>query len=239
MFGTSIYDKYQGITCNIREVQSIDSGWVLGNNSFLRTFSPSLVFMPSELYNYRSDIVTNYLTNSSSDETSAIISAINEQTQATETQTQAIETQTQVEQQTQDFITNDTISTEDGEMDIDTSGMSVSDSNGVNDFFTNFYESLLAFFNNISSDVVIVHIPVPFTSNTIDLRSDIISSHISGTFIATLISTMWYFVFGTYFLFYIRFLIRFFSTGEFGTSGLAYFIEHLEDNDVIIRSTMM
>lgn len=149
-----------------------------------------------------------------------------------------IQSGNQTAEETKDFITNESV--QESSMDVDTSDYDINDTNGTDDFISDVLNELYVFFNGISdSNVYTVEIPLPYGMDSIVLRSDIISSHIRGTVLYTLIQTMWTFVFGTYLLFYVRFIIKFFSSGEFETSGLAFFIAHLEDNDVIIRSTMM
>lgn len=149
-----------------------------------------------------------------------------------------IDSGNQIAQDTQNFVTNETIT--DSNMAVDTSDMEVTDTNDVHGFIGDVLNELLVFFNGISdSTVYSIEIPMPYGLDSITIQSDLISKHISGTLIYTLIQTMWSFVFGTYLVFYVRHIINFFSSGEFDDTSLAYFLEHLENNDVIIRSTMM
>lgn len=149
-----------------------------------------------------------------------------------------IDSGNQIAQDTQDFVTNETIT--DSNMEVDTSEMEVTDTNDVHGFIGDVLNELLVFFNGISeSTVYSIEIPMPYGLDSIILQSDMISKNIRGTILYSLIQTMWSFVFGTYLVFYVRHIINFFSSGEFDDTSLAYFLEHLENNDVIIRSTMM
>lgn len=141
-------------------------------------------------------------------------------------------------EETKEFITNESV--QESSMDVDTSDYDISDTNGTDDFISDVLNELYVFFNGISdSNVYTVEIPLPYGMDSIVLRSDIISSHIRGTVLYTLIQTMWTFIFGTYLLFYVRNTINFFTTGEFETFGIPSFLGHLEDNDPIIKSFMM
>lgn len=226
----TIQETYQGMTTNISSVSNLAYYFYFNGNNLFSDSVPSSVYIPYVLINYHSNIIIDYLTNSSEKQTNDIVGAINEQTNTIQEQTQVIE-------ETQQFIQNDTIT--ESEMNVSTEGMQIEDNNNILDFIKSTLLAIRDIFNNIDDDVQTIEIPLPNGLQSLVLRSDIISRHIQGTFIYTLIQTLWYFVFGTYLMFYIRHIINFFSTGEFAYSGLAQFIEHLEDNDVIIRSTMM
>lgn len=227
----STQERYFGMfTPMYNLTTSIEDYFYFTNGILYTSNKPSSVVIPGVLISYYSSSWYEFKNNDSSEQTNSIVGAINEQTNT-------INEQTQVIQDTQDFLTNDNI--ESSTMNINTDNMTVQDSNNIFGFLQSFLVNLRDFYNNISDDVQVIEIPMPHNMDSIYLRSDIISSHIQGTFLYTFIQTLWYFVFGTYLLFYIKHLINFFSTGEFAYTGLALFLEHLENEDVIIRSTMM
>lgn len=226
----SINELYQGMTTSFR---NITGGFVQGfvfTGSQISTFTPQSFTVPTVLMSYKSPILYDFVNDTSQQQTNGIVAEL-------QAQTQQIIAQNQIEQATQDFVTDDSITS--SNMSVNTTGMTVTDSNNIFGFLSGFLTNLKNFFSNISDDVQIIEIPMPNNMDSIYLRSDIVSSHIQGTFLYTFIQTLWYFVFGTYLLFYIKHLINFFSTGEFAYTGLAVFLEHLENEDVIIRSTMM
>lgn len=136
---------------------------------------------------YKPSNLVNFLTNSSSSETEKIVSSIQDEGEQTREKIQEFE--------------NTITSTEydDSSVSIDSSAVdSVSDVNNQLLFSTiiNNFRNLLS-----SSDwqnVEIIEIGVPFTDGSIELRSDMISSVLSGTMLYTLINVAWYSLFGLY-----------------------------------------
>lgn len=94
-------------------------------------------------------------------------------------------------------------------------------------------------FLGINNTVETIEIPVPFTNSNIVLSSDMVSKHIQGTAIFTLIQALWWFVIGKYIVLFSYSMISWLSTGKIADKGISSFIEYLDKNNEIINSYMM
>lgn len=216
----SIYENYLGYTTQISRTNNIYQIFTFENGNITTTSYSDFIHLPYLLYNYKPQVITNFL---NTNDTDRIVTAIEEGNA--------------INQDTQDFLKDDNVS--DSNINIDTQDMTISDTNGVDNFILNLLGSFKTFFENIGNEVEYIVIPIPYGNERIELPSNLLSKYISNTWFEPMISALWYFAFGTYLLFYIRFLIHFWSSGEFANSGLAYFIEHLENNDPFINASMM
>lgn len=222
-------DRYQGMTTNIYYVTNIYDLMRYNGNTFEVPSATNGQYIPSPLLSYHSAIITGYYNNSVNSASESITSAINQQTNT-------IEQQTTVIQDTQDFLEDDTI--QDSSMSIDTTGMTVSD-NGVNNFFTDFLNSVYNIFVNIDSTVETITIPMPYNIPDIVLRSDIISSHINNTILFTLIQTFWWFIISRYIIHFVFRMIKWLTDGELAERGVFAFADWLDSYNSIIKSYMM
>lgn len=159
------YDSYLGMNCNIILNRGVSYCYRLSEGS-IDVFTGIDVYMPSVLYNYRLDNVTNYLLNTSEQQTDSVVNAINQQTQAVQEQTNTIseqtntiQQQTAVVQETQNFIKDDNIDT--NTLVVDTSGLTPSDNQGVEGFFTSLLNQIGNIFNSIDDTVDIINFPLP------------------------------------------------------------------------------
>lgn len=226
----SQYNDYQGISTNVFEVSTGGNLYAfVGNNISSATLGT--VYIPAPLFNYRSEAVKNYFTNSQTSQTNSIVSAIESASQDTQNTIQ------HSAQETQSTMTNSTV--EDSSMTVDTSSFGVSDSEGVGNFLLNLTSTVYDFFSSIDSSVTVIQIPIPFTEGNISLRSDILSSHISGTQLETLIDLVWWFFFGTYYVMFIQRIVEWFSSGKFVEEGPFSFAEWLDIHNEVIKSYMM
>lgn len=216
----SVYEKYYNYTTNIVRTNNTYVIYTLANGNITVSSFSDYIHFPTLLYTYKPQVITNFL---NTNDTDRIVGAIEEGNA--------------INQATQDFMTDDSITN--SNMNIDTTDMTISDTNGVDNFINNLLGSFKTFFENIGDEVEYISIPIPHNGGTIELPSNLLSKYVSNTWFEPMISTLWYFAFGTYLLFYIRFMIKFWSSGEFSNSGLAYFIEHLENNDPFINASMM
>lgn len=107
------------------------------------------------------------------------------------------------------------------------------------------YDNVLSsMINNIihtlnSSSISIISIPIPNTDKSITLESNIISKHIQGTLIYTLIQTFWYFAFGVYFFRFGYSAINWLTSGKMIEKGPSAFADYLSSENATITSDMM
>lgn len=141
-----------------------------------------------------------------------------------------------VKEQTE-FLTDDSVS--DDSMNIDTSQFDLNDG-GSSDFIITVLNQVQSTFNGISSGQVYeVSIPLPHGSAPLVLSSDAISKNIKGTWIETAINTFWTFFFGVFLVLFAKRFTDFFSRGDFANGGLSSLIKRLDNENVVIKSTMM
>lgn len=183
--GTSLQNNYQGIVTDIRTI--INGSYLYGyrGNNCSSYDIPESVEIPTILISYWNSDLVSFLNNTSSEETSEIVGALENQTQATQEQTNTIKEQTE-------SMTNTTF--DETSVDIDTSASASVSYDRYNGFFTTIFNN----FNDSFSDdsVETISIPIPNTDATINITSDIVSSHIGS--LASLISVFWHAIFGFY-----------------------------------------
>lgn len=196
------------------------------NTTDLENYVFSLLAKCNQIYT-SVDIIRSTIT-STAQQTQNVISDTSAQTQNVISESA---------QQTQNVITNSSVS--DDTMVIDTDDMDIEDSEGVYDFFTSFLDTMKNTFSGVDTSVSTISIPLGFVDGTIDLRSDIISSVISGTYIATLVQLFWYFVFGTYYIILTKRILDYLSTGQIAVGGVTGFIKFLDGQNQIIKTYMM
>lgn len=180
----TVYENYQGMSTNISSVGNLGYYYFFNGNSLFSDNVPSSVYIPYVIINYHSDVIVDYLTNSSEKQTNDIIGAINEQTNTIQEQTTVIEQQTEAITST-DF--------DEDSVDIDTSSADV-DNSTESGLFTTIFN---AFNNSIQNDSVeYINIPLPNNSGSLSIPSNIVSSHLGG--LSLLINAFWLYVFGFY-----------------------------------------
>ena len=111
--------------------------------------------------------------------------------------------------------------------------------NGVNNFFTDFLNSVYNIFVNIDSTVETINIPMPYNMPDIVLRSDAISSYIGNSILFTLIQTFWWFVISRYIILFVFRIVKWLSDGELSERGVFAFADWLDSYNSIIKSYMM
>lgn len=133
-------------------------------------------------------------------------------------------------------LTDSTVS--DDSYNIDTSF-----TGGLND--SSHDDLLIGMINQISTvisggNVTTIVIPIPHTGGAvITLSSDLLSKHIKGTLIYTLIQTFWYVAFGIYFFRFGSRAIHWLTSGELLEHGPGKFAEYLAKQNATITSEMM
>lgn len=228
---SSVYDNYQGITTNISQLNSYSYLYRFNGNDLFSMENNVSVLIPSILWTYKTYTLTSFLNNSSQNQTNQIVESIEEQTTA-------IETQTQVQQETQNFIKDETI--EEGSMTVDTSSFDTSDSSSVDTFFTDTIDMVKNSFLSINDDdVVTIEIPLPKTDQKLFLRSDMVSKYVAGTILGDIIQIFYIFLFGGYIVMFAYRIYTWCSTGEIAEKGVSSFIRYLDKNNQIISTYMM
>lgn len=165
-YSSSSSDNYQGLQTQIGSVTNVSTIYEFWDND-IQTLSGKNVQLPVILFNYISSDLLNFLNNSSEQETNNIVTAIEEQTQATQEQTNTIKEQTE-------SITDTTF--DETSVDVDTSSSDDVSYDAYSGFFTTIFNNFNSSFSD--DEVEIVSIPIPNTDETIDIPSDIVSSHI-------------------------------------------------------------
>lgn len=207
--GSSL-ETYQGMTTNYRYISSgLGSAFVFTGNN-ISTWTIEEFHIPTVLINYKSSILYDFINSEDEEQTNSIVGAINQQTNSINQQTNTIQEQTTVIQETQDFITDDNVST--SEMTID-NNYTIND-NGVDNFFTSFLDTVKNAYINIDNNVETIDIYLPPIDKTITLRSDLLSSHINNTYLFILIQSFWWFIFARYIIGFAKRMIDWLSTGE-------------------------
>lgn len=196
------------------------------NTTDLENYVSSLLAKCNQIYT-SVDIIRSTIT-STAQQTQNVISDTSAQTQNVISESA---------QQTQNVITNSSVS--DDTMVIDTEDLQVEDSEGVYTFFTSFLDSMQSIFTNVDSTVSTISIPLGFVNDNIVLRSDVISSVVSGTYFETLIELFWYFVFGTYYIIFTKRVLDYLSTGQIAVGGVTGFVNFLDNQNQVIKTYMM
>ena len=118
---------------------------------------------------------------------------------------------------------------DDSSVNIDTSATDLDNSN-----VTGLFETLFTNFSNKISNyggVETISIPVPFTTENLELKSNILSLIIEGTFLSTFIRLLWYYLFGLYLFKFVNKLYISIKSGKI-LGGISF-------NDEVISSTML
>lgn len=229
----SIYENYCGLTTPISEMtftgaiyKNVDgtSFSNLGNGTYSVT-------IPSQLIGYTAESLKNMVTNSSQSETAEITGTIEDESEKIQN---SIASSTQTVTNT---LTDSTVSEE--SMTVNTEGLSAEDEQDIDGFFTRFLERIHNVFININDTVETIEIGLPFVNKSIILSSDMISKHIQGTTLYTLIQAVWWFVIGGYIIIFCKRMLDWLSTGKIAEKGVFSFIEWLDVNNEIIKSYMM
>lgn len=194
-------------------------------NSSYTTNDIDLLYLPQELYNYRSPVIDEYLRNQKNVE------------QITDSIIQGTDKINDTVSDTNNFIKDDNIS--DDTMNIDTTGMTVEGQDNVDNFFTNFLNTVYNAYTGINQNVETISIPLPYGMDPIVLSSDLLSKHIINTPLYNLIQVFWTFVIGKYIVMFVKRLFDWLSTGKIAEKGVFSFIEWLDINNEIIKSYMM
>lgn len=219
VFNATQYNNYQGITTDI--LQFIDyTNFYRFNGSIIQDLGQyeqsQSVYIPSVFVGYKSEIVTNFLTNSSAQQTESIVEAIEAQTEATQEITESL-TSTDYDESS---------------VNIDSSVVSDVDNSQVTGLFTTVFGNFQTLLNNSNwSTVETINIGIPFTNKSIELRSDILSDMVEGTLLATLINVAWCSLFGLY---VFRFSLKIFNSIKGGN-----ILDGINFNDEVITSSML
>lgn len=192
----------------------------------------STIYFPYMLINRFNPMLVEVLNNKNGTSDSALVGAINNQTDK-------IEEGNAIAQETQDFVTDDSLDS--NEMNIDTSNAQIQDNTGINDFYSTFLGSIQTKLTNYDeTEVTTITIPLPHDCPDIVLRSDLLSRYIRYSYLNTLISVFWTFLFGGYIISYVLRMIKWLTTGRvFSDGGVSDFIWYLDVNNEIIKGYMM
>lgn len=193
------------------------------NGSYVEYGSTTL-YLPTELINYRSSVVSEYLR-----EKKNVQEITNSITEGTDKINDTVS-------DTNNFIKDDTIS--DDSMTIDTD-YNIEQQSSIDNFFIDFLSSIHQRFINMNTSVETISIPLPYNMEPIVLHSDIISKHIVGTTLYTLVQLFWTFCFGKYIIMFVKRMFDWLSTGEIAEKGVFGFIYWLDNYNSIVKSWMM
>lgn len=197
---------------------------------FDRTISSSLI-IPTVLFNYKDDVLADFYNLSQGNKdssTSFITDSLNEN---------ANKIDSTIKDST-DKILDNTVNND--SMTVNTTDYDVSsEEQEIDSFLTDLLNNIKNVFLSISSSVKTIDIGLPYVDKKIVLRSDIISKHINGTFLFTLIHTFWYFVFGKHIIMFCKRMLDWLSTGEIAEKGASSFIKYLDQNNEVLKTYMM
>lgn len=196
----SIYENYLGYTTQISRTNNIYQIFTFENGNITSTSYSDFIHFPYLLYNYKPQVITNFLNTNDTDKIVTAIEGVEDSITST------------------DFDEN--------EVDINTSTVDSVDDSTYNGLFTTIFNN---FNNSISRDSVeIVSIPIPNTNDTIDIPSNIVSSHLGS--LVLLINAFWFYLFGLYAFKFINNLIVHIKDGSI--------LEGYSGNEVISSSMM-
>lgn len=126
--------------------------------------------------------------------------------------------QQEFQKQQQEFQNQNSILPE-TETDIDTnlnfSNNAPQFSSLFNGFFSRLTSTISDLGNYKDTDVITVHLPIPFTNDTLPIRSDIIFSNQNNNFLKNITTLLWYFIFGRYFLYFLINTYWLITNGQF------------------------
>lgn len=227
----TIYDDWQGINTNIYLVSGTGYTYTFEGNTIAEQFDITPCYIPNVLIGYENSNIINYITNSSTEQTNSINSTIQEESDEMQN------TITQSTESIKDTLTDSTV--DESTMTVNTENMAVNDSEGIDNFFTNFLSMIQGVFINIDDSVETIEIGIPFTGTSIILYSDMISRYIQNTTLYTLIQAMWWFVIGGYIVIFCKRMLDWLSTGEIAERGVWAFIAYLDKNNELLKSYMM
>lgn len=248
-YNASAYDQWKGMNCDVVfNSGSASLVYDFTNMNCVKSTpnSNEKFYFPDILLNRYNTSLIQVLSNLSNTDTNDIVGAINNQTAAVNNQTSAINTQTNtiaegndILQDTQDFVTDD--STDTNEMSVDTSQASIQDNTGIDNFFTTFLQGIQTRLENYDeSEVTYLRIPFNIDGRYIEIPSNLLYKAIPPTFLRTLITTFWYYLFGGYIIMYAYRMIIWLESGEvFGEGGVSHFIDYLSKNNEVIKGYMM
>ena len=84
-----------------------------------------------------------------------------------------------------------------------------------NGFFSRLTSTISDLGNYQDTDVITVNLPIPFTNDTIPIRSDLIFSNQNNNFLKNISTLLWYFIFGRYFLYFLINTYWLITNGQF------------------------
>ena len=172
------------------------------------------------------DSITNSYSILQPDVTSGIYDVVESDTAGVITEQQALNdkianmnnNQQEFQQQQQEFQNQNSILPE-TETNIDTnlnfSNNAPQFSSLFNGFFSRLTSTISDLGNYKDTDIITINLPIPFTNDTIPIRSDFIFSNENTNFLKNISVLLWYFIFGRYFLYFLINTYWLITSGEF------------------------
>lgn len=198
-FSTSLYENYCGMDCNIKTLNNVYVYFELSDDLYFTDYTSQHVQFPSCLYNFKVDVLTNYLKGSSYTQgIDEIVSSV-------------------------DNIENTITSRDDNQAESEINDAYLDISYATDDQDTNSQDAFLfisSFWSTVTShigtdDVISLTINLPFVTGGITFRSDMLYNIIKNTLIYTLLQLAYYYVFGMYIVMGTWRMLCWFQQGEF------------------------
>ena len=213
-YSSSMQTNYQGIDTNIGTVNNVYKIYSFINNNLYYENGQSIQ-LPTILINYISSDLLLYLNDSSSSETSEIVGALENQTQATQ------DVQNSVDNLQNTIVSQDTntASTDMNNTFTDISD-STSDYDNEVDNIVDFYKQLNQAFKDVFDSIVEgqaieLDLGLPFIDKSITLKSDIVRNAINGTVFYVFLQLCYTTLFAFYLINSFFNIINWLQSGEF------------------------
>lgn len=207
------YDNWQGLDTSIYRVSGTGYTYSFNGSDLIKENDFSPCYIPNVLIGYESAAITNYITNSSKEETSSVIAAI---------------------ESSSDKIEDTMTSTDydESSVSIDSSSVDSVDDSSSTQLFTTVFTNFSNLLDSTNWNAVEqIEIGIPFVEEKIILKSDILSKIVGNSFLSTLITVSWYSLFGLYGFRYVTHIYHSVKSGDI-LNGLSL-------KDEVITSTML
>ena len=116
------------------------------------------------------------------------------------------------------FLNQNTVAA-DTQTDVDTNLNFNNSAPQFSSLFNGYFSRLTTIVSDLGNyqdtDVITIHLPIPFTNDTIPISSNFIFSNQNNDFLKNITTLLWYFIFGRYFLYFLINTYWLITNGEF------------------------